>query len=429
MNPISPSEPPLQQVISDLFRDFKGDETGGQHANRGFSFQVWQAVLEALRAHSKSEDYAVVLEWQQDIAVLNSSSQPTAVKFMQLKKNESSLQWKLSALLAPETSGGDAANEEAAALGATGAAPAEKEKGKGKPPKKPKKPKPSILAKLYFHRHRFKSLAQARLEFISNAPFEVPDGAGGTLKVDTAHLHAMPPEVLADIEKKLREQLQLDASEHIDLKDFSLLVTDCPVSEPQRYVAGAFTEMQLTGDLQLSAKATMLAVLVIASYVNLRAGRARFAKDLPELLGRAVTRADIDQYLAAANDHTIPTSDHVQAVIDRLNMELAPAALVKNMRREMTRACVDITNRASPTPMIAAHLKALYVANSEYADFAKVIDQFDRWYADIQKLALPDFGLYKREYLYCLMAMISEDASPTKQLPPVPPSAQPEDAE
>jgi hypothetical protein len=213
------------------------------------------------------------------------------------------------------------------------------------------------------------------------------------------------------------------------LQDFALVVTDCPVSEPQRYVAGAFAEMQLTGDMQLSAKATMLAVLVIASYVNLRAGKTRFAKDLPELLGRAVTRADLDQYFAAANDHTIPTSDHVQAVVNRLNMELAPAAMVRNMRREMSRACVNITNRASPAPMVAAHLKALYVANGEYADLPKVTDQFDRWHADIQKLAPPDLGLYNREYLYCLMAMISEDANPTKQLPPVPSGAQSEDAQ
>jgi hypothetical protein len=420
MDTSAPSEPPLQQVISDLFRDFKGDETGGQHANRGFSFQVWQAVLEALRAHAQPDDYAVVLEWQQDIAVLDSSSQPTAVRFMQLKKNESSLHWKLSNLLAPEAAANDDAAANAAATAAAG-------KGKAKAPKKSKKAKPSVLAKLYLHRRRFKSLAQARLEFVSNAPFEMPDGNGGTLKVESTHLHALPDTVRADIEKKLREQLEVPDSEQIDLQDFALLVTDCPVNEPQRYVAGAFAEMQLTGDVQLSGKATMLAVLLIASYVNLRAGKARFAKDFQELLGRAITRTEVSQWLAAANDQTVPPADHVQAVIDRLNMELAPADLVKKMRRETTRACVDITNRASPTPMLAAHLKAIYLANAEYANLPKLTDQFARWYTDVQKAAPPDFAVYKREYLYCLMAMISEDANPTKQLPPIPSGAKSED--
>lgn len=420
MSPSSPSEPPLQQVISDLFRDFKGDETGGQHANRGFSFQVWQAVLEALRAHAKPDDYAVVLEWQQDIAVLDSSSKPTAVRFMQLKKNESSLHWKLTNLLTPDA----AANDDAATADDASAGTAV---GKAKVPKKPKKPKPSVLAKLYFHRRRFKSLAQARLEFVSNAPFEVPDGTGGTLKVESIHLHALPDVIRADIEKKLREQLEVPNSEQIDLQDFILLVTDCPVNEPQRYVAGAFAEMQLTGDVQLSGKATMLAVLLLASYVNLRAGKARFAKDFQELLGRGITRAEVSQWLAAANEHTVPPSDHIQAVIDRLNMELAPAGLVRNMRREMTRACVDIINRTSPTPMLAAHMKAIYLANGEYANLPKLTDQFARWYADVQLASPTDIALYRREYLYCLMALISEDANPTKQLPPVPSGAQSED--
>ena len=61
---------------------------------RGFNFQVWHAVLEALRAHRTGKDYAVVLEWQQDVAVLNSSSAPTGVRFVQLKKHESSTHWE-----------------------------------------------------------------------------------------------------------------------------------------------------------------------------------------------------------------------------------------------------------------------------------------------------------------------------------------------
>lgn len=59
--------------VASLFRDYGGDEAGGVHATRGFSFQVWQAVLEALGAHATGENYAVIMEWQQDIALLDSS--------------------------------------------------------------------------------------------------------------------------------------------------------------------------------------------------------------------------------------------------------------------------------------------------------------------------------------------------------------------
>lgn len=91
-------QPSLFDVAS-LFKDYRGDETGGIHAIRGFSFQVWQAVLEVLAAHATGKDYAVVMEWQQDIALLDSSASPTKVTFKQLKKNESSAHWTLSALL------------------------------------------------------------------------------------------------------------------------------------------------------------------------------------------------------------------------------------------------------------------------------------------------------------------------------------------
>ncbi len=415
-------EPPLQQVVTDLFRDVKGDEIGGRHAIRGFAFQVWHAVLEALRAHATNEDYAVVLEWQQDVAVLNSSTQPTTVKFVQLKKNESSVHWKLKNLLVPEAVDTEAANDEAV-TGSSGAcekAAVPDASGKAKAGKQQKKkPKRSVLAKLYAHRRRFKTLAVAALEFSSNAPFEVPDGSGGVLTMHRAKLHELEASVRLEVEQKIREQLEVPSGEGIDLQDFELRVTDCTVNEPHKFVAGELAEMQVNGELQLSGKATMLAVLIIASYVNLRAGKVRFAADLSELLERAVTRADITDYLTAANDNSTSTSDHVDAVIARLNAELVSHSIVRGMRRESSRVCVHISDRSTGTPILAARMKAVYLANGEYAHIPLLKDVFERWYADVQVLRLPDLSLYSREYLYCLMAMICEDANPTKQLPSV----------
>ena len=417
MNANTLPEPPLQKVLTDLFHDFEGDEVGGRHAIKGFSFQVWLAVLEALRAHRKPDDYAVVLEWQQDIALLNSSTDPTTVRFVQLKKNESSLKWTLPSLLAVEK----AEVDDAAATSATG-------KGKSKTSKKPKKPKHSILAKLYVHRRRFAKLTKAGLVFASDAPFEVPKAAGGTSMVSGITLNTLPVLARNNIEDKIRAQLDVPAGEGIDLDDFELLVTDCPVVDPHKFVAGECAELQLATGLELSGKATLLAVLVIASYINLRAASTRHAKSFDELLQRAVTRAEVTGYLAAANDQAVPTSDYVQSVIDRFNAEIAPPAVVRQMRREMARACIQISDRTTATPMIASRLKDVYVAKGEYPGFARLTDMFETWYCDLEKLSPPDFGLFKREYLYCLMAMIYEDANPTKHLPPVPADPQPENA-
>ena len=416
-------EPPLQKVLTDLFHDFEGDEIGGRHAIKGFSFQVWLAVLEALRAHRKPDDYAVVLEWQQDIALLNSSTAPTTVRFVQLKKNESTLKWTLSSLLAVASAEDNDATadtqDDAAATPAT---------GKGKTSNKRKKPKASILAKLYVHRRRFADLTKAGLVFASDAPFEVPKAVGGTSMVSGIPLNTLPVPARNNIEEKIRAQLDVPTGEAIDLDDFELLVTDCPVVDPHKFVAGECAEMQLATGLELSGKATLLAVLVIASYVNLRAASTRHAKNFDELLQRAVTRAEVTGYLAAANDQAVPTSDHVQSVIARFNAEIAPPAIVRQMRREMARACVQISDRTTATPMIASRLKDVYTNKGEYLGVARLTDMFETWYRDLEKLSPPDFGLFKREYLYCLMAMIYEDANPTKHLPPVPADPQPENA-
>ena len=416
-------EPPLQKVLTDLFHDFEGDEIGGRHAIKGFSFQVWLAVLEALRAHRKPDDYAVVLEWQQDIALLNSSTAPTTVRFVQLKKNESTLKWTLPSLLVVGN-----AEDDDAAVDTQDDAVVTPATGKGKTSKKPKKPKPSILAKLYVHRRRFAGLTKAGLVFASDAPFEVPKAAGGTSMVSGIPLNTLPVPARNNIEKKIRAQLDVPAGETIDLDDFELLVTDCPVVDPHKFVAGECAEMQLATGLELSGKATLLAVLVIASYVNLRAASTRHAKNFNELLQRAVTRAEVTGYLAAANDQAVPTSDHVQSVIDRLNAEIAPPAVVRQMRREMARACVQISDRTTATPMIASRLKDVYTTKGEYPGVARLTDMFETWYRDLEKRSPPDFGLFRREYLCCLMAMIYEDANPTKHLPPVPADPQPENA-
>ncbi len=422
-------ELPLEQVVSDLFRDFQGDETGGQHALRGFNFQVWHAVLEALKAYKTGDDYAVVLEWQQDVAVLNASTAPTAVRFVQLKKHETATHWKLHHLIAPEK-GDDppAANDVSAA---TSPKSGEQLRAGGKPAKKtkPKAAKPSFLAKLYAHRRRFKELAQSRLEFVSNARYEIPDATGATTMLSSIDLMSLDSKVREELEEKVRTQLEVPANEPIDFSDFGLLVSECPISEPHKYVAGELAEMQIGSELQLTGAATMLAVLVIASYVHQRAGTTRFAKSLQELLERAVTRSDIDTYLVAANDARISTEERVQEVISRLNAELAPFGVVSKMKRELSRACVDITNRTGRTPTVAAYLKALYEKNAEYDELPKVIDIFDAWQDDFKKLEFADADLYKREYLYCLMSMIIQNANPIQQLPSISLGSQSEDKE
>lgn len=222
-------QPSLLDVAS-LFKDYSGDETGGVHAIRGFSFQVWQAVLEALGAHATGEDYAVVMEWQQDIALLNSSTFPTKITFKQLKKNESAAHWTLPALLT-------APDEKPVALPAASATiPKPKNKSSRSAGKV------SVLAKLYFHRRRFGQFAPTRLVFASNVPLYIETEDGGKQNLLKTTFSALPTTVQTKVSAALRSQLEVPASEAIDLDCISFEVTNCPLEQAHKYAIGELVE-------------------------------------------------------------------------------------------------------------------------------------------------------------------------------------------
>lgn len=163
------------------------------------------------------------------------------------------------------------------------------------------------------------------------------------------------------------------------------------------------------------------------------AGRA--AKRMMEATGRPAST--IASFLKTAKEAdlagrcvlvTVSARDLVDEVIDRLNIEAAPFSLVRNMKRQVVRACLEITNRAGPVPVVTAHLKALYESSSEYDSLPRVTDIFSAWFEDFQQLQLSEARPYSREYIYCLMSMITQNANPTKQLPSVPAGPQPEDS-
>lgn len=394
-------QPSLFEVAS-LFKDYSGDEAGGAHAIRGFSFQVWQAVLEALGAHATGNDYAVVMEWQQDIALLDSSTSPTKVTFKQLKKNESSAHWTLPAMLNPP-------EDKPAAHPSAAAAP------------KPKKStrsagKVSVLAKLYFHRRRFGQVAPTRLVFASNAPLYVEADDGSKQTLSKTVFSALPAATQTKVGTALRSQLEIPASEAIDLDCINFEVTNCPLEQAHKYAIGELVEHCQLGKIQPLVTAPFVAVCLIASYIQQRAGSASFAKDFSALLERAVTRADVTSYLAAANDSHVSTQDLVEQVISRLDRELADFEVVQAMQDELNAACAEITNRASAVWAAVDALCALYRERNNYRAQGQLKDRFHAWRDDLRARASTASAPFSDGFLYCLMAMIVKNARPIQHL-------------
>lgn len=407
-------EPSLEDVVS-LFKDFSDDETGGQHAVRGFSFQVWQAVLEALRAHATGQDYAVVLEWQQDIAVLDSSRSPRRVSFTQLKKNESSSHWTLGNLLhAPAKKKEEEFQGEDAAVPVMDDGSTLKKRKKRKAP-----PERSILAKLYFHRRRFIGLPEAaELIFSSNVPFNVAIGdEEQDEKVSDVKLEELPPPALEKVTAALRKQLEIPEDETLDLTRFSLRVTNCPIEESHKFAIGELVELCAFDRIGVQIAAPFVAVCLVASYVQQRAGKGTFAKDFQSLLARAVTRDDVTKYFAAANDSHVRPQALVEQIISRLNSEGADYDMVDEMEQSVNSICAEITNRTGPIWPTARALVELFNQKQKYSFCGPKIEiRFSTWLADFLALNVQDAKIFSPGFLYCLMAMIIKNAQPIRHL-------------
>lgn len=416
--------PSLEDVKS-LFKDYSGDESGGLHAIRGFSFQIWQAVLEALRAHATGDDYAVVLEWQQDIALLDSSSKPTKVKFTQVKKNESSYHWTLNGLLAAPTNSSSDGSAPAASApsSAAGVATAPATKGKSKT----KVTALSVLAKLYFHRRRFATLAVTDLVFASNAPFYVGVGdAKAEETVTSVLLSELPEEAQKKVVKALRKQLDIPDSDVLPLDGVLLEVTNCPVEDSLKYAVGELSYLCEMLKITPKVKAPLQAVCLIAAQVRQKMGKGRYAKDFETLLQRAVTRNEVSSYFAAANDSQVTTQDLVEKAIKRLNFEVADYDMVCEMEEQVNSACAELTNRAGPVWPTVTALVELFKLNDSYKSQGPLKTRFPTWLSDFRKSAPEGSALYKDGYLFCIMGMILNNARPIQHLSAAPTGSQPE---
>lgn len=71
--------------LSSSLVNIKQRETGGETAQKGFDYQACCAVVNILELEAKKEEYVILLEYHDDILILNSESNPNKVKFIQVK--------------------------------------------------------------------------------------------------------------------------------------------------------------------------------------------------------------------------------------------------------------------------------------------------------------------------------------------------------
>jgi len=75
-------------------------EQGGTYAGRGFAYQANWILYKLLNLFEEGEDFAVLIEWHDDMIYMDSSTAPTALEFYQVKSTKQEKPWSLAQLLA-----------------------------------------------------------------------------------------------------------------------------------------------------------------------------------------------------------------------------------------------------------------------------------------------------------------------------------------
>lgn len=86
-------------ALTDLLTDTMKYEKGGRHGEKGYDFQRYWALCHLLQMDVEEDDFLLVMEFVEDVAILNSEHHPTHIDLIQLKKKPESTNWTKGGLI------------------------------------------------------------------------------------------------------------------------------------------------------------------------------------------------------------------------------------------------------------------------------------------------------------------------------------------
>lgn len=368
-------------VLIDVLSDDEADERTGKEAIRGFSFQVWWATCHALELLlEKEEDFVVVLEYKEDVAVMDSSVKPATLTFYQVKKNEgvTSTPWSIAGLLATNPNA--------------------------------KKGPSSILGKLFQHRPRFKK-APVSLGFVTNTGF-----AYGTpkLEYETVEVATLPADIAAKIRQGIANDLKVNEAS-VDLKGFKLTRTYMPLELQHRWACGILGEVEVQQILPFTIPNKGATAQVLAAEFLARAGTRAFARDFETLLKRGMTRAQLLELLQQhSNVVRISAKKVAEDICNRLSEEGYPYRLLDGMQRQIVRVCVDLSNRNHPTLGRLAQLAARACQDQDLFLGSRLGEDINHIADWLYKSHGQEVSVFEKPYLYLIIALTLKGAHELK---------------
>ena len=93
-------------AFTDLLTDSLDKEKGGRHGGKGHDFQRYWALCHLLHLDQERDDYLMLIEYVEDVAVLDSERKPSYIDLIQLKKKAGTSSWTKTGLASPSKEGG-----------------------------------------------------------------------------------------------------------------------------------------------------------------------------------------------------------------------------------------------------------------------------------------------------------------------------------
>lgn len=313
-------------------------EVGGEHTNEGIDYAKFLAMALLVEMEKANlPDYALVFEYLQDIALIDSPVAPTKATLIQVKKRARG-QWSKAMLCRKE----QAANEEADASESAGAQTQSLAQSPAREPKKSnnKLAAKSPLGKLYLCVDKLSNVVETEGVFISNAGNDLRSPSGSLVPAySRAVVQYLHTEDVEYIRKKLCVELKQSTLSH--LARLAVEQSGIIPASMRETIRGLLDKLITEKYPTLPSVSGQLQEKLLAAF-SACSGPPGSVSSLEEVLSKkGFTRAAFSalvEKLAA----TRTGADYLDVVIDGLKSEGMPARAADRLRSEASRIQIQL---------------------------------------------------------------------------------------
>ncbi len=349
-------------VFTDVLNDSLTKERGGRHGGKGHEFQRYWALCHLLQVDLDKDDYLLLLEFIEDVALLNSGESPDAMELFQVKKKE-------------------------------GASPKWTKTTIGTPPKDGK----SILAKL----HESKSIAKdetTAIAFVSNAPIDLKlsDGSDPTVLSEFS-ASQIDPSLLSELKTSVANELGCKV-EDVDFDKLKFLRSPLAMDDLESHATGRVATFLASKYPDHSPRADVLCK-AIYSEIKVKSTSTEGAATFHDLRRiRGISKHQFSSMVALTLSRK-SDSDVIDGILANLTQESVPYVQREAIKRAARRFIVEKAGRGNSL----LSLLQRRVENTLLSAPNSLITSWDvaNWVVDqvLAPCSEADFSILDRDYV------------------------------